>query len=172
MRTAIIALYLLVAGSRVAQTENPQPESKCYNRTTLGLLCGKQSSVTFNTINGYRFTPNFGAGIGLGTEFDLGDQHFSCFADVVYQLNHKSSKPFAALNFGITEPRLQNSFNKGGVFAGASIGVAHFTGKHFGLTTSVGYRVSVIDFRDFWWDDYITRGYFNQLELRFGFSLL
>ncbi|MCE3296759.1 MAG: hypothetical protein K0R65_2473 [Crocinitomicaceae bacterium] len=170
MKTVILALSLVLSAALSAQeAETP---GKCYNRSTLGLLCGNQSSVTFNVINGYRFSPNFGAGVGIGTEFYLGDQHFSCFGDVFYQLNKSSSKPFAALNFGISEPRQQNSFNKGGVFAGASIGISHFTGKHFGLTTSVGYRISMLDFRSSWWDDYITRGYFKQLELRFGFSIL
>lgn len=172
MKNIILSSCICLSGILTAQTGENTEAGNCYNRTTIGLLCGEQSSATFNVINGYRFSPNLGAGIGIGTEFYLGDQHFSCFADLTYQLDKKSSKPFASINFGISEPRLQNSFNKGGLFAAASVGIAHFTGKHFGVTTSVGYRLSVLDFRNSWWDDYITRGRFNQLELRFGFSLL
>lgn len=145
--------------------------TKFYNRTTMGVLSGSQASFTANIVNGYRFNKEWGLGAGLGTEFYLGNMHLSYFADLQYNFGSGRTIPFAAINFGISEPVRQGRSDKGGVLIGAQVGVMHFTNDFVAMTTSLGYRLSIMDFRNSWFEDYITRGYFNQVEIRFGFAL-
>lgn len=152
-------------------SESEIHEPKFYNRTTMGVLSGNQASFTANIVNGCSINKRWNVGLGLGTEFYLGNMHLSYFSDVQYKFCTGKTRPFVALNLGISEPFRQDRFDKGGAFIGAQMGVMHFTNKYFGLTTSLGYRLSVMDFRNSWFEDYITRGYFNQVELRFGFAL-
>ena len=175
MKHLILSLLLVVSG--LAQTQkiektNENPASSYYNRTTIGLLAGEQSSPSFNVINGYRFASGLGFGLGLGTESYQWNLHYSCFAEASWYFGRKPARPFVALNLGMSEPVRQDHWSKGGAFTGLSAGITHFTWKHFGLTTSIGYRFSILDYRDSWWDDYLVRGYFHQLELRVGFSLM
>ncbi len=99
-----------------------------------------KSSVGGHVINGYQFSPNFFAGVGVGF-----DHHFSgaaflpLFADLRVNFLKTTVTPFvdvaAGWTFGLAPEK-----DVGGVLANPSFGVKFFVSPKVALQFSVGYR--------------------------------
>jgi hypothetical protein len=148
MKTVIIIAALCFAQQLFAQAETiPAPTLKggIYNRTSLGILAGEESSnISFMSSNGYRFKNNIELGVGLGLERSYYSWKAPLFLDMRYNFKLKkaaSTFPFVSL-IGGYEAGLNNYTRSRGGFGNASIGLTHYFTDHIGITTSLGYRYS------------------------------
>jgi len=154
-----------------------------YNITDLGLLTGRTTnysvtSISAQTVSGYRFNEHFTAGIGVGIEsFDVALAPL--FAEGRYFLFKGKFSPFVALQAGYALP-LENyrddTFgwsNKGGITANANIGIRNYFTKNVAIVISAGFRhqQSTSMGRDWWFaegDILETHNYYNRIVLRMG----
>lgn len=170
MKAGIFFITLLFSLQLVGQESTSEKVLQFYNRTSIGVLAGSESGLGLTTVNGITFNRYFAAGLGFGAENFMGNGHYLLFADLVAKLDLKQNTPFLSVNFGFTEPLRVDFRDKGGIFSGVSLGLAHYNFKRFGLYSSIGYRYSWVEFRDFWWEDNYTKVGINQIEMRLGIA--
>ncbi len=141
-----------------------------YNRISVGVLGGSNSSPSFHIVNGYRFNGHWSAGLGLGTEQFLGWGYIPIFIEGNYRLLKNGTSPFLSVMSGYELPMRNVSDNRGGFTCGGRLGFDFFVNPHVGISTSIGYRFAYL--RDFsnWggFDDFVTISEINRYEFRVG----
>lgn len=154
-----------------------------YNISDIGILTGRTTnysvtSVSAQTVNGYRFNEHFAAGIGVGIEsFDVALAPL--FVEGRYHLLKGKFSPFVALQAGYAVP-LENYrddtygwTNQGGITANANIGIRNYFTENVAIVISAGFRHqrSTSKGRDWWFaegDILKTHNYYNRIVLRMG----
>lgn len=124
-----------------------------FNNTLLGPQFGNsrygetQATFALNTVNGYKIKGHH-PGIGLGLEKHACKWYAPIYAEYSYRFLKNSFRPLIGVNGGIMVPLRKDKYResnsqydyKNGVFAGARIGFAAYTGPHFGLLLNLTYR--------------------------------
>jgi hypothetical protein len=145
---------------------------KFYNSVDIGFMPANQLSKSFHIINGYKFKPNFQAGIGMGIEDIGGYGYIPLFLHGQYNLLTTNTTPFLSVMVGYEMALNNQEQNKGGFTTGAKFGLNHYFSDHIGLTTSVGYRYGYFkQENNFWWgseETNVTIREINRFEFRFG----
>lgn len=124
-------------------------------------LGGSSHNAGFAVTPHYRFPCRFSAGIGTGLEsFDY--QVMPVFADLSYQLFNRSFSPYLYARSGYTFPlsKAQSDYYshpeyKGGILAGAGIGLRKEFRNKNALLFSVGYRyqkLRTVTTYQYWYD--------------------
>lgn len=165
----------------------PKIESGMYNRTSIGVLIGKEISGSLQTSMGYRFTGGWELGLALGFE-DRSIRNAPLMLDMrkSFQLKKSSAiQPFVALQAGAILGTQNNNFyyypvdKQQGYTGGISIGVTNYYTKHLGMTLSLGYRFSQVSGYNYYpYLYYVDYLYYpeqirdlHRFEVRFGISL-
>ena len=146
--------------------------SKFYSSVNIGFMPANQVSRSFHVINGYKFKPNWQAGIGMGVEDIGGYGYIPLFLHGQYNLLTTKTTPFLAVIVGYEMALNNQNQNKGGFTTGAQLGLNHYFSDHVGLTTSVGYRYGYFKQNNNfgWWggEPTVTIREINRFEFRFG----
>jgi len=111
-----------------------------YNRNTVGVLVGTESSLSFQLSNGYRFKNQLEVGFGFGFERHYYYGYAPIFVESRYHFGKGNTQPFVGIMGGYMAVLNQQNVSGEGYSVGGSIGVTHFFTPHFGVSTSIGYR--------------------------------
>jgi hypothetical protein len=145
-RVLLIAVLSLFGVSAWSQVDSIAPKVKgnYYGRGSVGLLIGEFASGSAQLSNGYSFGNRLDVGIGLGYE-NYNYQRFApLFLETRYHFGKRETKPFVGLMAGYMAGLQRFNPNVKGFTAGLQFGITHYFTKHFGITTSVGYRYSML----------------------------
>jgi hypothetical protein len=158
-------------------------KSGYFNTTSLGVLAGSNSqngpAASLNMVNGYRISPHFSVGLGVGLEsYEVGLAPI--FVEGKYYLLNKPFSPFVAIQSGYGVPlsnyKLSNdkSANKGGVMLGATIGFRKYLTDQVGFIMNVGYRYQEnhSEQDNWWWGEATSmiRRYHHRMAFQVGFT--
>ncbi|MBI9037918.1 MAG: hypothetical protein JEY97_07285 [Bacteroidales bacterium] len=162
-----------------------------YNVTDLGFLVGSTSNVnkapfSFLTVNGYQFTEQLGAGIGVGVEF-FSESYLPLVLDARYYFREANFSPFAFVRGGYLFA-LEESANhyiyhdypvwssfipptpeckpKGGWIINPGLGIRNMFNEHFGIVFSAAYRFQSLHYE--YNDDSKLILESNRLDLKIG----
>lgn len=183
LNIVLVLLFVFTAG--VARSQNSTNElnvgtlsdqinepvvSGFYNRINFGVLGGSNSSLSFNIINGYCINEHWSVGLGLGVEQFAWNHYVPAFIEGNYNIWKGKTSPWINAMAGYQVPFRNIGSNQGGFTCGGKVGISHFVGKHFGITTSLGYRYAhLIDQTNWWgWDSFVTISNINRFEFRVG----
>jgi hypothetical protein len=145
-RVLLIAVLSLFGVSAWSQVDSIAPKVKgnYYGRGSVGLLVGEFASGSAQLSNGYSFGNGLDVGIGLGYE-NYNYQRFApLFLETRYHFGKRETKLFVGLMSGYMAGLQRYNSNVKGFTAGFQFGVTHYFTKHFGITTSLGYRYSML----------------------------
>ena len=151
MKNKISLLFMLLAMYATSQNESSKEKSiSFYNSTSIGIMpINEKSGSTnmFTLVNGIQFNNRISLGLGVGiesTEYWIGG-NMPLFIEGRYAFTKKPNSFYFAMMTGyLMSLENSNRNNNYGITAGASLGVNVFTGKHIGISTSMGYRFSHI----------------------------
>ena len=161
MKRIILITALLFSGLSVwSQTENtatitPKAKGGYYGRGSLGLLIGESSSGSAQISNGYAFGCGLDVGIGLAYENYNYTRFAPLFLETRYHFGKRNTKPFVGLMSGYMAG-LNQYYNARGFTAGLQVGITHYFTKHFGISSSVGYRYVVTQSTNIYYMDLHT----------------
>lgn len=146
----IIAIVLgcmtVSPASMLAQQHgDPEDANGFYNRTGMDLLYSDNSSTArYFTINGYRFSENMSAGIGVGfAPYNDPLGLFPVFSDITYHLSGGDVSPFVYLRMGYSFSRKSDEEvfmenHEGGLMMNSGIGVQFQTAGSWGWYFNAG----------------------------------
>ena len=164
-----------------------------YNVTDLGFLIGSTNNVnvapfSILTVNGFQFTENFGAGIGVGVEF-FSESYLPLVLDARYYFRNENFSPYAFVHGGYLFaldsdanqsivydhfymwssyiPPYREVTPKGGWMVNPGLGIRNMFNDHFGLVFSVGYRFQSLHYE--FSDDSELFMNSNRLDIKLGF---
>lgn len=164
MLSILISLIMLVGMKGFAQSEN---NFKGYfNITDMGVLIGspensRPAPFSFMSVNGWHFTEQIYAGLGIGLEFPSGS-YMPLVIDSRYYIRDTGFSPFLSFYGGYALPlddQGQNSniiwdgpvypghedyepyVAKGGWLLNPGFGIRHMFGENFGVIFAIGYRL-------------------------------
>ncbi len=140
-RILLITTVLLSSISAWGQAEEIAPKAKgnYYGRGSVGLLIGDLSSGSAQISNGFSFRNGLDVGLGLGYENYNYSRYAPLFVETRYHFGKRETKPFVGLMTGYMAGL--NQYDRAhGLTAGFQVGITHYFTKHFGITTSLGYR--------------------------------
>jgi len=139
MKNTIIILSCFCCLFAKSQIEN---QAGFYHRSSVGVVAGSSSNLTFNTANGIRFKNGWENGFGFGVE-----RYYGMFTSPLYvesRMNFLGNKfentEFFAGMMGGYQSVLGNNRKGEGYTAGLNIGMTHYLNKHAAIYTSLGYR--------------------------------
>lgn len=149
--------------------------------TELGPLASKNTSqinvntsaFSFQTVNGYTFTPLLFAGLGLGVDLYATQTFLPLFGSIRGEINTQSTiNPYYFLDFGygfnITSYQNSSFSGQGGLLYALGGGVKINFNRASGFLLSLGYRVQKLSQTDL--ASQITQSStYNRVALRAGF---
>lgn len=124
-RAGVINITELNTGLGIALVNEP------YARNYFGIT----------TVNGYQFTRNIKAGVGLGFQIHNGGTLFPLYLDARYSLNAQEFVPFFAAAGGVLFS-LQEFNSDTRIFINPSLGLKWVTSNKIGLSFSTGLLVA------------------------------
>lgn len=176
-RILIIAILLLSGLSAWSQVETiaPKVNGGYYGRGSVGLLIGELSSGSAQVSNGYAFGCGLDVGLGLGYENYNYTRFAPVFVETRYNFGKRETKPFVGLMGGYMAGLNQYN-NAKGFTAGLQVGITHYFTKHFGISTSVGYRYVMTESTNIYYTQlhyfapypYMENQNIHRIEARFG----
>lgn len=177
MKRIILITTLLLSGmSAWSQVETIAPKAKgnYYGRASVGLLIGEMSSGSAQLSNGYSFANGLDVGLGLGFENYNYTRFAPLFLETRYHFGKRETKPFVGLMTGYMAG-LNQYDNARGFTAGLQVGITHYFTKHFGISSSLGYRYVVAESWNLYYSLYSFAPYpylenvnIHRIEARFG----
>ena len=181
MKNILIICFIILSQTGISQNStnelnvlsenaNSPVVSGFYNRINIGMLGGSNFSPSFQVINGYSINEHWSVGLGIGMESFFGRGYIPAFLEGNYNLLKSKTSPWVNVMAGYQLPFENIQFNKGGLTLGSKIGFTYFPIKHFGISTSVGYRYTNLkDTFNWWqWEDFVTISSLNRYEFRIG----
>ena len=158
------------------------PKTGFYNQTDVGIMVGSSGwhtivSPSFQSVSGYSINEHFAAGLGVGIEY-FDDALAPVFAEGRYTLFKGRTSPYVSTKLGYAIPL--NNYKvgdqwgqKGGITAGALLGIRHHFNSSLGLTISAGYRFqSNTVVQQWWWfnegDQMRIYQRYNRIAFRIG----
>ena len=210
MRKIILICFIWLAGTLFVSAQNKQETGinsetatitkktnysfkGYYNVTDMGFLIGSTDNMNIAPfsilmVNGYQFTENFGAGVGLGVEF-FSESYLPLVLDARYYFRKANFSPFVFVHggylFALESDANQNIVYdhyymwpsyipshrkvnpKGGWMINPGLGIRNMFNEHLGFTFSVGYRFQSLQYK--YNDDSQLFQNFNRLDLKIGF---
>jgi hypothetical protein len=164
-RLTFLIFSILIGTPFFSMAQSPETKQTGYlNITELTFARGvihenRDLSFGFQTINGYQFTRNISAGLGVGVDKYAGKDNYGrrlsrsltllpVFTDLHIYLGKGKTQPFFAQALGyafcVNQPVSYDSFGKydekGGILISPSIGFRTKLGNHTDLHLSFSYR--------------------------------
>jgi len=179
---------MLLAIYATSQNEMSKEKSIIfYNATSIGIMpVNEKTGPTnlFTTVNGVQFNNRISIGLGFGIEKTNNwyKRDIPLFIEGRYAFTQKPNSLYFSMMTGyLLSAEKQNRNDNYGITAGASLGINIFASKHFGISTSLGYRYSHI-VSDYYYSSYSgcfeTFGWYknkkidlNRFELKVGFII-
>lgn len=153
-------------------------ESGYVNQTGMAVLPGQgATSVRFQMVNGYQFTPKFSAGIGIGfATYNDPLNLVPFFIDMKYKFLKANTTPFVFLKSGysfsiLSDDDTQVENHRGGFMLNPGIGLQFDTSKGFGWYFTAGYNRDRSGFDQERWDGRIVENDVTYRRLLLGFGL-
>lgn len=155
------------------------------NMTSIGFLAGSSNNsqvapFSLLTVNGYRTSSGFFAGIGTGIEF-FSTSYMPFFLDLRYDLLGKDVVPYVVAKggYGVPLSSGQSDYDisydyTGGALFGAGIGLKIRTRNHFAWDIELLYRYQETSYNEIYdWNnqEYEYTDIFNRIEIRLGFYI-
>jgi opacity protein-like surface antigen len=175
-RILLILLAFTAFNSFSQESEAPvaTPKIAYYGRFTAGVLTGDRSAMSFQFANGVRLG-HFDVGMGLGFERFYTSGYAPLFLESRYNFGNGATNPFVGVTAGYLASLDQYMSKRGGYTFGLNVGMTHHFTKHFGVTTSIGYRFAQTQERDYyyimWGGEYTTIRDMHRVEVRVGIAL-
>ena len=160
-------------------------ESGYVNMTSIGFLAGSSNNeqvapFSLLTVNGYRTSSGFFAGIGTGIEF-LSTNYMPFFLDLRYDLLGEDVVPYLVAKGGYSVPlkREGSSYEtdytySGGPLLGVGVGLKIKTRRQFAWDVSLLYRYQETSYKEtYGWNnqEYEYTDVYNRIEIRLGFYI-
>lgn len=118
------------------------------NQTGTDLLPGRgNSSVRFQMLHGYRFSPVFSTGVGFGfTTYNDPLGLIPVYLETKYRLITTNTAPFIFIKVGynfsvLTDETVEVDRHRGGLLLNPGIGIQFDTSRQFGWYFTAGYNV-------------------------------
>jgi hypothetical protein len=169
-----LAFTTLNAFSQTVETPVESPKTAYYGRFTMGVLAGEYSSMSFQFANGLRLG-HFDVGMGLGFEKFYGSGYAPLFLESRYNFGNGATNPFIGVTAGYLASLDQYLSKRSGYTFGINVGMTHSITKHFGITTSIGYRFAETQERNYYyiWNggESTTIRDMHRVEVRIGIAL-
>ncbi len=153
-------------------------ESGYVNHTGMAFLPGPDAtSIRFQMVNGYQFTPKLSAGLGFGLVTYNDPLNLApLFLDVKYKFLEANTTPFAYFRSGysfsiMTDDELQVEEHKGGHMLNMGFGLQFDTARGFGWYFTAGYNKDHSGFDQERWDGRIVENDISYRRIQFGFGL-
>lgn len=176
---------VLVKNEEIQKITREQIPSRQYykstgyiNRTGIDILSGQGSnSVSFQTVNGYRFTPLLSAGLGIGyTPYSDPLDLIPLFIEIRYQLIHAQNSPFVFLKTGhgfsiLSDEESSVDRHGGGYTLNPGIGIRIDTGNGYGWYFNAGYNIDHASFEQDIGGGQVLETELTYKRLHFGFGL-
>jgi hypothetical protein len=162
-RISSILLFTGLCLNAFSQTP-PTPKIGYYSRASAGVLTGDHSSMSVQVANGISLR-HVDVGLGLGLEMHDQTGYTPIFIESRYNFGNGSTQPFAGICGGYLATLNNNMYNdpyRGGYTMGAQIGMTHYFSKHFGISTTLGYRFSFTNNTYPHWADVSMWSYYGQ----------
>lgn len=155
------------------------------NMTSIGFLAGSANNeqvapFSLVTVNGYRTTSGFFAGVGMGVEF-LSTNYMPFFLDLRYDLFGEDVVPYLMAKGGYSLPLKaeDSSYDidykySGGPLFGVGVGLKIKTRHQFAWDISLLYRYQETSYKEIYgWNsqDYEYTDVYNRIEIRLGFYI-
>lgn len=155
------------------------------NMTSIGFLAGSSNNsqiapFSLLTVNGYRTSSGFFAGIGTGIEF-FSTSYMPFFLDLRYDLPGNDVVPYVVAKggYGVPLSSGQSEYDisydySGGALFGAGIGLKIRTRNHFAWDIELLYRYQETSYNEVYdWNnqEYEYTDVFNRIEIRLGFYI-
>jgi len=155
------------------------------NMTSVGFLAGssKNSQVapfSLLSVNGYRTSSGFFAGIGTGVEF-FSTSYMPFYLDLRYDLLGNDVVPYVVAKggYGVPLSSGQSEYDisydySGGALFGAGVGLKIRTRSHFAWDIELLYRYQETSYKEIYdWNnqEYEYTDIFNRIEIRLGFYI-
>jgi hypothetical protein len=139
----ILTLLLFAALCLNSWSQTEIPKIGYYGRASVGVLTGEYSSVSLNVANGIS-VGHVDLGLGLGLEVHDQSTYAPILVESRYNFGKGATQPFIGVGGGYLAAvsQINNYQYQGGYTLGANIGMTHYFSKHFGITTTLGYRFS------------------------------
>ena len=152
------------------------------NLTSMGFLAGSahnEQAAPFSllTVNGYRASAGWFAGIGTGVEF-LSTSYMPFFLDLRYDLFGEDVVPYLIGKGGYALPLSKDSRSydidytySGGPLLGVGVGLKVRTRPHFAWDLSLMYRYQQTSYKEsYGWNsqEYEYTDVYSRIEIRFG----
>lgn len=172
MKKLITISALLLSLPLVAQ-ENVTERFGMYGRASFGVLAGEYASSSFRASSGVRFGNHIETGIALGWERYSYNNYAPVMLEARYLPLNGKKHPYIQLSGGYLAGLNPFYRQSGSYTLGAHIGITHYYGAHFGISTEIGYRYSFVEIPDwYYWNDItypgIAKQAFHALEIRIG----
>jgi len=160
-------------------------EAGFVNMTSIGFLVGSSNNsqvapFSLLTVNGYRTTGGFFAGIGTGIEF-FSTSYMPFYLDLRYDLFSNDVVPYVVAKggYGVPLSSGQSDYNTtydyfGGALFGAGVGLKIRTRSHFAWDIELLYRYQETSYKEIYdWNnqEYEYTDVFNRIEIRLGFYI-
>lgn len=160
-------------------------KSGYVNMTSIGFLAGSSNNeqvapFSLLTVNGYRTSSGFFAGIGTGIEF-LSTNYMPFFLDLRYDILGEDVVPYLVVKGGYSLPlKADDTSNEidykysGGPLLGVGVGLKIKTRKQFAWDVSLMYRYQETSYKEIYgWNmqEYEYTDVFNRIEIRLGFYI-
>lgn len=146
--------------------------------TGMDILPGDETtSIRFQLVNGYKFNPEFSAGLGIGfTYYDDPLSLLPLFLDLEYVFRRAGITPFIFLKSGygfsiLTDTETFVDSHRGGFMVNPGMGLKFETKHKFGWYFNAGYNLENAKFKRNIFGDRIVETEISYRRLMFGAGL-
>lgn len=179
-RIVAYTCFVWCSCSAIAQTtEVPSSDvSGLYSRLAAGIMAGDYSNGFAQLSTGYRFGKHVEAGLGFGIQNAGYNRYAPLFLESRWYFGKRNVLPFVGIEGGYLTSLNSTYYypdKKGGYTFGLNIGVRRDFTKHFGISSSVGYRYTYTNQPYYPYVYYVDYYYYeptkleaHRVELRIG----
>lgn len=152
-------------------------KSGYMNNTGLDVLSAERAAVRFRMVNGYRFSPRFSAGLGMGVVLYNDPQNLiPVFLDLKYKLFEAGTTPFLSLKGGysfsvLSDKDLEVESHRGGLMLNPAVGIQFEINRDFGLYIASGYNLDHASYKQQQWDGSMVKTAVSYRRLQLGIGL-
>ncbi|TNE55700.1 MAG: hypothetical protein EP338_02705 [Bacteroidetes bacterium] len=156
---------------RAQESTGGQPdirERTMYLNIKAGILAGESASPILQVENGVQLTPRWSVGMGAGLEALNWEGYVPIYGMTRFNLLRKRDSPFAEVMLGYEMPMTDWSVKQKAFTTGLRIGAIKYTGKRFGIQSTLAYRFTYLTEQSDRWEDFETVTLAHRIEWTLG----
>jgi hypothetical protein len=152
-----------------------------FNHSGIDVLPGEDATtLRYQMVNGYQFSPKFSAGLGIGfVPYDDPLDLVPVFLDGRYRFREMNTTPFIFVRIGYSisslsdeDTQLEVESHRGGLILNPGVGVELYTSDEFGWYLTAGLNIDKSRFEQVRWDGRILETDINYRRVQFGIGLI